>query len=92
MRSCNLNLAPYSESLQYDNKNLSHAGMARTAPAHGLTELFLITYFALLYAQILHYTILIPFLQIIIINMDNSTFILFINSKEASFAVLKLEI
>ena len=34
-----------------DNANLAHAGMARAAPARGLTELFLISYFALLYAQ-----------------------------------------
>ena len=45
----------------HDNANLARAGMARAAPARELTELFLITCFAsatLLYAQILHYTIL----------------------------------
>ena len=31
-----------------DNANLARAGMVRAAPACGLTELFLITYFTLL--------------------------------------------
>ena len=59
----------------HDNANLARAGMARTAPANGLTELFLITYFTLLYAQILHYTILIPFLRILIINMESNYYV-----------------
>ena len=33
----------------HDNAKLARVGVARAAPAHGLTELFLIKYFALLY-------------------------------------------
>ena len=51
--------------------------MARAAPARGLAELFLITYFELLYAQILHYTILIPFLRILIINIESNYYVSF---------------
>ena len=56
----------------HDNANLARTGMVRAAPARGLTELFLISYFALLYARILHYTILIPFLRILIINKESN--------------------
>ena len=47
VRSCNLKLAAYNESP-------CQRKMTRAAPARGLAELFLITYFGLLYSQILH--------------------------------------
>ena len=49
----------------HDNAKLARVGVARAAPAHGLTELFLIKYFALLYVR-LNITLHDPFLRIII--------------------------
>ena len=49
----------------HDNAKLARVGVARAAPAHGLTELFLIKYFALLYVRS-NITLHDPFLQIII--------------------------
>ena len=49
----------------HDNAKLARVGVARAAPAHGLTELFLIKYFALLYVRS-NITLHDPFLRIII--------------------------
>ena len=49
----------------HDNAKLARVGVARAAPAHGLTELFLIKYFALLYVRST-ITLHDPFLRIII--------------------------
>ena len=49
----------------HDNAKLACVGVARAAPAHGLTELFLIKYFALLYVRS-NITLHDPFLRIII--------------------------
>ena len=49
----------------HDYAKLARVGVARAAPAHGLTELFLIKYFALLYVRS-NITLHDPFLRIII--------------------------
>ena len=49
----------------HDNAKLARVGVARAAPAHGLTELFLIKYFVLLYVRS-NITLHDPFLRIII--------------------------
>ena len=49
----------------HDNAKLARVGVARAAHAHGLTELFLIKYFALLYVRS-NITLHDPFLRIII--------------------------
>ena len=54
-----------SMTTQNSNAKLARVGVARAAPAHGLTELFLIKYFALLYVRS-NITLHDPFLRIII--------------------------
>ena len=49
----------------HDNAKLARVGLARAAPTRGLTELFLIKYFALLYVRS-NITLHDPFLRIII--------------------------
>ena len=60
----------------HDNAKLARVGVARAAPAHGLTELFLIKYFALLYVRS---NITLQFTRSFLANnnMDNLTFILY---------------
>ena len=43
----------------HDNAKLARVGVARAAPAHGLTELFLIKYFALLTVIVLRLMLMI---------------------------------